>query len=164
MPKRLFIKDGGLTSSIPTPAGYTVIGSDNGTPKKQVQSTISDIGGYTQPYKVYTALLTQSITIPPGTNPPTATVLENTLGEITYSYIAPGFYKIISSGLFTVGKTFVMIGKANTNTNNFDGIPNIGYYELTVNEISISSSNSADNQGVTNGLIADLPIEIRVYN
>lgn len=43
MPKRIFIRDGGLTSSVPVPAGYTVLGSDNGTPKKQVQSTISDV-------------------------------------------------------------------------------------------------------------------------
>ena len=47
MPKRIFIRDGGLTSSVPTPTGYTVIGSDNGTPKKQIQSTISNLGGFT---------------------------------------------------------------------------------------------------------------------
>ena len=35
MPRRIFIKDGGLSASIPTPTGYTVIGSDNGIPKKQ---------------------------------------------------------------------------------------------------------------------------------
>ena len=39
-----------------------------------------------RPYKVYTALLTQS-----GTNAPVATVLENTLGgEIVWSRINPG--------------------------------------------------------------------------
>ena len=48
MPKRIFIKDGGLTSSVPVPAGYTVLGSINGTPKKQVQSTISDLSGFTR--------------------------------------------------------------------------------------------------------------------
>ena len=47
MPKRIFIKDGGLTSSRPIPSGYTVLGSNNGTPKKQIQSTISDLGGFT---------------------------------------------------------------------------------------------------------------------
>jgi len=43
MPKRLFIKDGGLTASITVPTGYTVIGSENGNFKKQVTSTISDL-------------------------------------------------------------------------------------------------------------------------
>jgi len=45
MPRRLFIKDGGLTSSVPTPAGYTVIGANGGIPKKQIISTISDLAG-----------------------------------------------------------------------------------------------------------------------
>lgn len=48
MPKRIFIKDGGLSASVPTPTGYTVLGSINGTPKKQVQSTISDLSGFTR--------------------------------------------------------------------------------------------------------------------
>ena len=52
-------------------------------------------GGGTAPYKVYTALLTQS-----GTNAPVATVLENTLGEITFSYENQGIYNIVSSSLF----------------------------------------------------------------
>ena len=52
MPKRIFIKDGGLTSSVPTPDGYTVIGSENGTPKKQVISTISDLGGNQFQYEI----------------------------------------------------------------------------------------------------------------
>ena len=47
MPKRIFIKDGGLTSSVPTPAGYTVIGANGGIPKKQIESTISNLGGFT---------------------------------------------------------------------------------------------------------------------
>ena len=44
MPKRIFIKDGGLSASIPTPTGYTVIGADGGIAKKQIESTISDLG------------------------------------------------------------------------------------------------------------------------
>ncbi len=47
MPKRIFIKDGGLSASIPTPTGFTVIGADGGIPKKQVVSTISNLSGFT---------------------------------------------------------------------------------------------------------------------
>ena len=47
MPRRIFIRDGGLTASKPIPNGYTAIGSDGGMPKKQILSTISDLGGGT---------------------------------------------------------------------------------------------------------------------
>ena len=50
----------------------------------------SGTGGDSRPYKVYTALLTQS-----GTNAPVATVLENSVPiSITYSYIAPGIFSV----------------------------------------------------------------------
>ena len=98
MPKRIFIKDGGLTSSVPTPAGYTVIGSDGGIPKKQVQSTISDID---RPYKVYTALLnTQDISNP--------IVLENTLGSDILWTIGGGglqYNGAVDNDCFTENKT-----------------------------------------------------------
>lgn len=49
-----------------------------------------------RPYKVYTALLTQS-----GTSAPTATVLENTLGvTLTWSYSGVGEYLATSTGFF----------------------------------------------------------------
>ena len=61
-----------------------------------------------RPYKVYTALLTQS-----GTNAPVATVLENTLGiSITYSRNIAGIYILTpSSGTFNLNKTTVHIGQ-----------------------------------------------------
>lgn len=55
-----------------------------------------------RPYKVYSAILNQV-----NADPPTAVVLENTLGTITFSYEADGFYGINSTELFTSGKTVV---------------------------------------------------------
>lgn len=52
MPKRIFIRDGGLTASNPTPVGYTVIGANGGIPKKQIESTISDLGGSQFQYEI----------------------------------------------------------------------------------------------------------------
>ncbi len=52
--------------------------------------------------KVYRALLSQS-----GENAPTAEVLENTIGDISFSYIAPGVYTAVSDDLYTLAKTFV---------------------------------------------------------
>lgn len=42
MPKRIFIRDGGLTSSRPIPSGYVVLGSEGGQPKKQINNSISN--------------------------------------------------------------------------------------------------------------------------
>ena len=58
-----------------------------------------------RPYKVYTALLTQS-----GTNAPVATVLENTLGVTpTFIYDEVGNYRIALNGGFTEEKTWQVI-------------------------------------------------------
>jgi hypothetical protein len=54
--------------------------------------------------KVYKALLTQT-----GTDAPVATVLENTLGTVTYSYTSAGKWIAQSSGLFTLNKTYVIL-------------------------------------------------------
>ncbi len=125
---------------------------------KRLFSSASISSSGSSEYSNYVAILNQK-----GTNAPTATVLKNDIGTITFSYISPGYYSIVGTGLFTVGKTFVMIGRANTDTDIFDGITNCGYWELSLNEIKISSSNSFDHQGCYNDLINDLPIEIRVY-
>ena len=53
-----------------------------------------------RPYKVYTALLTQS-----GTDAPVATILENTIGDIVWSYSSPGNFLATLNGAFTENKT-----------------------------------------------------------
>ncbi len=60
------------------------------------------VTGTTNGIKVYRALLTQS-----GTNPPVATVLENTLGGTpVWSRVAAGLYKLTLAGAFTVNKIY----------------------------------------------------------
>ena len=108
----------------------------------------------TSPYKVYTALLTQT-----GTDAPTAIILENTLGAITYEYYGPGFYTILSSNLFTLNKTFVLIGNK---IKNKEGELTQFTIEGSTSHITIITTNEA--QSKTNNLLANTPIEIRVYN
>lgn len=70
-----------------------------GSTVKATAQDVADLAG--APYLVYTALLTQS-----GTSAPVATVLQNTLGTVTYSYNSLGNYNInLPSSL--VEKTFV---------------------------------------------------------
>ena len=45
MARRIYIKDGGLSTSPTIPPGYTALGSDSGDIKKKVVDTVSDVGG-----------------------------------------------------------------------------------------------------------------------
>lgn len=68
---------------------FTIPLKDSGT---YTLATLDDIVD-TRPYKVYTALLNQS-----GTNAPTATVLENTLGDdLIFTYLNNGYYGVTSN-------------------------------------------------------------------
>jgi hypothetical protein len=102
-------------------------------------------------YKVYTALLTQT-----GTNAPTATVLENTLGvTITTSYIAEGTYKLNSSGIvFITDKTAVL------GLNGYVDIGNIAARRSNDTSIYVYSGL---NGTLANDIINKATIEIRVY-
>jgi hypothetical protein len=112
---------------------------------------INQGGSPVKPYKVYTALLTQS-----GTTAPVATVLENTIGNIVWSYSTPGSYLATLTGAFTNGKTFVSI------TGNAGGDGWVLFCDLSPlpNALYLAQYDSA-------GLNVDncqCQIEIRVYN
>jgi hypothetical protein len=89
---------------------------------------------------------------------PVVTVLENTIGDVWFTYSSPGRYQMNNiGGLFTISKT----------TQFLNG--------LTVEEGSLSIANTIDpdilyfssaDQGftATDGLFLNTPIEIRVYN
>ena len=105
-----------------------------------------------RPYKIYTALLTQS-----GTNDPVATVLENTLsGNIVWSYESTGIYLGVLNGAFPLNKTGVLMGNSGV-----DSLSLIKGYRSTINDIYIEASVSGVG---TNGLLNYTLIEIRVYN
>lgn len=112
--------------------------------------TVEDLANQIAPqstYKVYTALLTQT-----GTNPPVATVLENTLGlNPIFSYDTAGQYTLTDlSGLFLSNKTAVFMQFKN-------GGPAMEIYVDNVNQIIIG----ADGQ---NDVLLNTFIEIRIYN
>lgn len=108
----------------------------------------------TPKYKVYSALLTQT-----ETNPPVATVLENTLGlNPTFYYVGPGGYYLEDlAGLFTPNKTFVTGGI------NFAGRCLMNAYINDTTNIEFESYGIPANTGI-DGWFENTPIEIRVYN
>lgn len=116
-------------------------------------ATTADLsGGDTRPYKSYVALLNQS-----GANAPVATIMENTIGTITFAYQFPGQYKIYSSNLFTAAKTTVSVSESGAGF----GEPSAGVYINSTGEMTLTSANSATQ---ANGILSGTVLEIRVYN
>lgn len=114
------------------------------------------------PYKVYTALLYQG-----GTNPPTAVVLENTIGlNPTFIYNTVGDYTISfpKDNSLPSGKTVVFIGNAD-----LLGADTVGWTET-----SFSNSSPYINNAISIGCLTltgssdqqlyNTSFEIRVYN
>ena len=119
-----------------------------------------------RPYKVYTALLSQS-----GTNAPVATVLENTTGlNITYQYLLVGKYAISLNS--PVPKQTVTIEMSNFRYGStlgdngilflemIDDVANIGTYQLQTK----FRTNAAATISFLNNALLNNKIEIRVYS
>lgn len=114
-----------------------------------------------RPYKVYTALLTQS-----GSNAPTATILENNIGSIVWSRSTNGTYVATLAGAFTVGKTNVI-----TNGAYVGGFTVIGTNQFNANAIYFFSQVQTANTSTgaiiysnTDSVLDKVFIEIRVYD
>jgi hypothetical protein len=131
----------------------TDVNSSDVTKNFSIGSIVNLVENGGRPYKSYTALLTQS-----GTSAPVASVLENTIGTVSYSYVGVGEYNINSSELFTVDKTLIFLGPGRYTT----GVTILGTTIGGTSSITIYSRNTS-NIGV-NGLISSVPVEIRVYN
>lgn len=105
-------------------------------------------------YKSYVALITQT-----GTAAPTAIVLENTLGEVTFNYISIGNYEVVTDGLFTGDKTFALIPNSRLGTNFI--------YQVSTNVLQIVCRDiTSDTPFIPfrNDALNKTTIEIRVYN
>tara|TARA_R110000868_G_scaffold367067_1_gene630024 strand:+ start:95 stop:547 length:453 start_codon:yes stop_codon:yes gene_type:complete len=100
-------------------------------------------------YKIYSALVTQS-----GTNPPTVTILQNTLGGTpVWSYVGVGLYAATLSGAFTTNKTSILVGSLFSTT-------------------GVSSSSSGSNLfnistyeggSFVNDILNKTTVEVKVY-
>ena len=127
---------------------------------------LNPIIGDSRPYKVYTALLTQS-----GTNAPVATVLENNTGlDITYQYLLVGKYAIkLNSPIPKQQVTIEMSNFRYAGTlgdsgiyflEMVDDVANVGTYQLQTK----FRTNAAATITFVNNALLNNKIEIRVYN
>lgn len=142
--KVIIKSDGRITASPATLSNEVVV-------KSQLETA-------SRPYKVYTALLTQS-----GTNAPTAIVLENTLGgTIVWSRTAVGEYLGTLTGAFILDKTIGFVQSTSTQGADFS----IHYILNRIDNNSIYLSSFKANSSSTryDDIMFKIPIEIRVYN
>lgn len=106
------------------------------------------------PYKVYTALLTQS-----GTNAPTAIVLENTLGgTIVWSRANQGQYVGTLANAFSLDYTIVFA------TTGWKGTILTNAFPVNINSISVETFSTTDSLYRVDDSMDKTAIEIRVYN
>lgn len=120
---------------------------------KEITTDLCCENNNTMNYKVYTALLTQE-----GTNPPTAVVLENTIGNIVWTYYNTGQYFVNLNGAFPELKTALFITDTTYNTPSNAYILTNGSGDRVVVE-----TYNAANTALSNDILGYTTVEIRVY-
>ena len=113
-------------------------------------------------YLVYTALVTQT-----GTgSTPSANVLQNTIGEITWSYVSPGVYAMNSDAAFVAGKTYLN-NQVFHLTGSIDSIESSAYLALLgrIDEdtIQLSTTFIFSSLEPVDSLLTNHSLEVRVY-
>jgi hypothetical protein len=95
------------------------------------------------------------------TGAPVVTVLENTIGNIWFTYSDIGVYRVNSDNLFIQDKTFVTVSPTvqNAGDSSDQTVQFVGGSESDTNILTIQTTAAA-NDGIPNRT----PIEIRVYN
>jgi len=140
------------------PRGYIVIDDISGNRAITIGYTEHPTGtsletlltdGDKRNYKVYKALLTQT-----STGAPTATVLENNIGNIVWARTSEGIYTGTLSGAFVANKTFMpkVLSAAQGETAAEDLITAT---RTSANVITVNTT--------ADGKLSGTPIEIQVY-
>ena len=126
--------------------------------------TMQDVADSVQPYKVFTALLTQN-----GTNAPVAIVLQNTLeGTISFHYLGEGNYVVVNSIPWDQTKTTFQLEQAFADFGGF--VPSFvpitggGKTFLTFSNTGTAGSVPPNILPPSNGVLYRSLVEIRVYN
>lgn len=117
-------------------------------------------GGGAASYLVYSALLTQT-----GTDAPTATILENTLGGVpVWTRNTAGVYTATLAGVFTVDKTFISsatVYRGAEATGTVSPVANVNANEVVIRTHEIIASFGS--QELADAVLNKTPVEIRVY-
>jgi hypothetical protein len=90
---------------------------------------------------------------------PVVTVLENTIGNIWWTYAQAGIYFGHSSNLFTQNKTLILLGTLTNNSYDKTFVTNTSLTD-SIFELAVQETSWTEVDGELN----NTPIEIRVYN
>lgn len=140
---------------------YTIAGNDSntadftniGAPNNEVGTSFIATGSYPNNWGI-----NDNAGLASNGGAPVATVLENTIGNISFEYNGEGFYSVVSAGLFIEGKTFSFIGSS-PDTNSHAYIASSGGGSNIARSIQ-TSINGVYSNDVLNGTA----LEIRIYN
>ena len=127
-----------------------------------IKSYFSSVFAPLPNYKIYKVLMTQS-----GTDAPTATILENTLGDIVWERDVTGIYLGTLTGVFTTSKLFLPNPNASGSFILRDtSFNSTGTYSINRRNDNILELRSYRISGGTlsDEILNNAPIEIIVYN
>ena len=112
--------------------------------------------GSSSGYLVYTALIIQT-----GTgSTPSAIILQNTIGEITWSYVSPALYTMNSDAAFVTGKTYLNNQVLHLN---YESGPYVALLQREdENTISLSTNFIMGGDPV-DSILVNHSLEVRVY-
>lgn len=152
-----------IISSGPVTQGVTYLVIDNDTPGSNWD--FSNVGGPTYPFSGYFVATNSEIpisyfgsTVKYNTGAPVVTVLENTIGNIWFTYATEGTYIIYSDNLFTANKTATFTTTSvQPSTPLWTTMYWAGESEIYLVQFDVDGS-------YINGLPSNTPIEIRVYD
>jgi len=120
--------------------------------KYNSQYTGQEIDAGIRPYKIYTALLTQS-----GADAPSAVVLENNLGvNVSWVRNLAGSYK--TSNIFVQGKAAVVIGSKDIYT-----ITAFFFDDFSGYQVHIRTRDTLGGDALADNCLSDTFVEIRIY-
>lgn len=107
-------------------------------------------------YKIYVALISQT-----STDDPTVTILENTIGDIVWERVTAGRYEGTLNNIFLANKTVCFLTQSlRTLTESVDEIT-VEFSRVTNNSVFIKTNLEGT---LTDGLLIDTSLEIRIYN
>jgi len=121
--------------------------------------SMQDITDSVRPYKVYTALISQT-----GQDDPEVIVLENTIGEIEWDHRDTGQYSAELADAFTVNKTaFFISGLDGASSGGGSPLgPGTSIIFMSKNRVDLMVVDASGN--TVDDYLVKYPIEIRVYN
>ena len=162
----------GVDDSLAIDSGLLTIGVTYMINNPSVESDFTNVGApnnLSGTYFVATGITPNNWGIDTGIlvyNPgaPVVTVLENTIGNVWFTYDGVGNYTLWSSSLFTNGKSIIFISTNTADPYTAEEIVKTKLYDTDSMNILSFAAGTVTTFQLSDGVLFNTPIEIRVYN